>query len=389
MEELMMDPSIYSSLSRKRFGQLAATHDIHCISIYLPAVEEGRMANEDKRPLLLKNDLKELHAELERYKGGKNYVKNYLRPVELLLNNTGFWRTHHQALAMFLSGNGFVCFSLPISASARVYFGDHFYLQPLLPLFAEDIKFFVMTLTRHEMILYEGSSYGLTERLVKRNVPVLMGENGRSAQKMLQFRSGQEQGGRAMFHGQHEDNDKELVKFFKNVDADVMRLIGHETYPLVLACQGYHFTHFRRLTRYAHVHPEFIEGNPATVGINKLFVQASRLRRALINRMRNDKIKLFKELQFAARTSIRPDKIIPAAMEGRVDTLFVRESHDLFGLFDQQNRTVILDEYKKPGNASLVNMAAVNSFENGGQVYVMEDDEMPVRETVMNALFRY
>jgi hypothetical protein len=82
--------------------------------------------------------------------------------------------------------------------------------------------------------------------------------------------------------------------------------------------------------------------------------------------------------------------IIPASVEGRVDTLFICQGKDQYGRYDQEKREVIVDE--DPGKlyrASLYNMAAVNTLRNGGWVYLSAPGDMPLKNTNMNALMRY
>ena len=89
-----------------------------------------------------------------------------------------------------------------------------------------------------------------------------------------------------------------------------------------------------------------------------------------------------------AVTDIR--KIIPAAVDGRVDTLFMEEGKDLFGIYDETKRKIELAE---PGNriyqVSLFNLAALHVLSKGGRVFLSGAEEMPFKDTEMNALLRY
>jgi hypothetical protein len=69
--------------------------------------------------------------------------------------------------------------------------------------------------------------------------------------------------------------------------------------------------------------------------------------------------------------------------------LFVQKAKDKYGLYDKVNRSLIVDENIKISQASLYNLAAVQTWLKGGHVYVVEKDEMPLKGTSINALFRY
>ena len=81
--------------------------------------------------------------------------------------------------------------------------------------------------------------------------------------------------------------------------------------------------------------------------------------------------------------------IVPASVNGRVDTLFMNKDKEAYGLFDKENNSVIIDNARLPQNASLYNMMAVNTLLNKGNVYLMDADDMPLKNTNANALLRY
>ncbi len=76
-------------------------------------------------------------------------------------------------------------------------------------------------------------------------------------------------------------------------------------------------------------------------------------------------------------------------MDGKIDTLFVQHNTDIFGVYDWENKHVIHDEQKEIHNISLTNLVALQTFTQGGKVYVLEADEMPIKECAVIALFRY
>ena len=72
-----------------------------------------------------------------------------------------------------------------------------------------------------------------------------------------------------------------------------------------------------------------------------------------------------------------------------MQSLFLQHSYDTFGVYDHKKRTLRIDEMHTPANSSLVNLAAVKTFLNGGNVYQIEQEMMPVPVEEMNALYRY
>ena len=102
-----------------------------------------------------------------------------------------------------------------------------------------------------------------------------------------------------------------------------------------------------------------------------------------------NKINKFKELYHTQKTSYEVDAIVSAALNGRIDTLFVKEDSDVFGIYDKKNNEVSIAEKHEINNVSLTNLAAMQTFEQGGEVYFLPPEQMPVKESPLNAVFRY
>ena len=90
----------------------------------------------------------------------------------------------------------------------------------------------------------------------------------------------------------------------------------------------------------------------------------------------------------SSKVSADPNEIVPAALDGRVKILFIERSKDLFGLYDRINKSLIVDKDQRENQDSLYNMAAVQTWNKGGEVYLAEKNEMPLKGTSINALFK-
>ena len=82
-------------------------------------------------------------------------------------------------------------------------------------------------------------------------------------------------------------------------------------------------------------------------------------------------------------------EIISAAIQGKIDTLFLEKNADIFGIYDSTTGGISLHESFIPPNVSLTNLAAKKVFEQGGTVYMVVMEEMPDLTVEINALFRY
>src|SRR4029077_8562969 len=84
------------------------------------------------------------------------------------------------------------------------------------------------------------------------------------------------------------------------------------------------------------------------------------------------------------RSARRPpspyDEILQAAHDGRIDTLFVARGVRLWGTYDPKARAIRIQENQttqRKGNEDLLDLAAIQTFQNGGQVYAVPQQEVP------------
>ena len=80
--------------------------------------------------------------------------------------------------------------------------------------------------------------------------------------------------------------------------------------------------------------------------------------------------------------------IIPAAHQGRVETLFVTVGIQRWGSLSLDTNVVQLHEEAEPGSEDLLDLAAVQTLLNRGTVYAVEPEKMP-DEAALAAVFRY
>ena len=383
----------YSFFAKKDFEELANIHDTCCISIYIPTKRVGKEVDEGQGQLQLKNCMKKIRDELKQCNCSNGEIENYLKPIDLLLEDTMFWRNQLDGLAIFLNKKEMWYYSLPLPFKKYTYVSDHFYLLPLIPIFNGDGKYYLLNLSQGRIQFFEGSRHSIKEIMVDDLLPENLEEaiGDDYPQKNLQFRSG---GGKenAVFHGHgagKDSFDKEIEKFFRSVDDGLMELIRHEKYPLIIACQDQYYPTYKKINSYAYLFGQHISTNPEQEDVRILHEKAWLLVKDFFQQYQKNKVKEFRDLNHFAKASSELEKIIRAAVDGRVDSLFILITTEINGLYDLENRSVIIDEAKSINNASLINLAAVKSFMQGAKVYLVYSEEMPLKGTSMNAIFRY
>ncbi len=382
-------------MSWKQFMELSNVHSNNCISIYFPTHRAGEPVDSGEGQLRLKNSLQSVNKILEERGINSREIQNIVGPVEELLDEIHFWRNQSDGLAIFSDGETMQYFTLPVHFDEQIYISDHYLLLPIIPYFNDDGIFYLLPLSLQMVNLYECSRHSITEIITKGETPERLEDivGYDFEQTSLQHRSGQ--GGKedVMYHGQgagKDDKKKETEKFFRAVDAAVLKLLGDDKAPLVLACVDEHYSLYKKITSYSNLTDGHVSGNPDESEVLTLHEEAWSLVEDQFRKQRESRKKQFQDQSATGKAVTDIRKIIPAAVDGRIDTLFMEEGKDLFGIYDETKRKIELAE---PGNrlyqVSLFNLAALHVLSKGGRVFLSSAEEMPIKETEMNALLRY
>lgn len=383
------------AFTKKSFEQLAAISDTYCVSIYVPMYSGGKELNEGLGQSNLKNTLKQVHGNLAEYGYNETKINSYLEPIRNLIFDLSFWRNPSDGLAIFLDrDNGFRYYKLPISFEIQTYVADHFYLIPLLPLFHNDGIFFLLNLSLDHVKLYKGSKNSFQELQIEKIIPTNIEEvvGYDVEQKMLQYRTGHMLYPAGSFHGHgegKEDEKEEIVSFFRKINQGVNKMLSNKKSPLILACVDELFPIYKKINSYRNLWDTNLSGDAEFKDKNKLHRESWGLIQNYFERKKHKKLARFIEKFHSTKTSHQIFEIVPAAVNGKIDTLFVAQNEDVFGTYNCEKGCVILDSRKEIYNISLLNMAAICTFLKGGNVYFLQKEEMPIKNIPMNALLRF
>ena len=381
-------------ITKKNIEILDGMHGDNCISIFIPTHRAGEEVRSGKDALKLKNQLKAIKKKLSFEEVGPRDIDALLAPIEKLLDDGKFWAHQSDGLAIFRSADFFETYTLPVYFLEFNYVGHEFYLKPLLPMFTGDGTFYVLSLELEEVKLYEQTRDSITEIIIDDLIPASLEERvGYDyEQKGLQFKSQADARGRAMYHGHAEadrDRKNEIARYFRAIDKGLMTILKDKNAPLFVASQDYLFSIYKEENSYKNLIDDLIVCNLSETDKFLLHELAWEKVEPIFDSGRIEKMELFKQLEATGRTSSDIEQILPAALEGKIDTLFTRNQSDIWGIYNPEKRHVRIDEAPSPSNISLLNKMAVKTFLNGGDVYLLEEDDMPNPYSKVNALYRY
>lgn len=262
-----------------------------------------------------------------------------------------------------------------------------------MPMFVGDGSFYLLMLQRRNVKLYECTQHSFTEIIIDDLIP----ESKRDRvgfdfeEKNLQFRSGGS--GQAMYHGQEAATGarkNEIKKYLRAINDGIYPLVREENIPMLVVAQRPVFDIYKEVNSYTHLMKEHLNIDFNNSDIFDTHELAWEIMAPVFDRSRKDKITLFLEEQGTGKTAIGIDKIIPASINGKVDVLFCENKSDIFGKYKQQGDTITVEQSEENNTTiSLMNVAAVQTFLNGGEVYLLDKEDMPNPNSRINALYRY
>lgn len=365
-----------------------------CVSIYMPAFRAG--AETQQNPIRLKNLLRRVQGRLEEDGMRPADAAELLTPVRELVDDQAFWQTQDQGVAIFCAPGRFRTHRLPTWVDELAVVENRFHLKPLFTVLANGAHFYVLALSLKNVRLIAATRY-TAEELELPGVPHSLTEAlGDLTRRSTQFQVGTSaktvaRGPIFPGHGTAEDDLKaEILQFFNLTDKALLRHMDRDV-PVVLAGVEYLLPRYKETTEHPRVLDEGLRGNPDGLSPAELRDAAWEIVEPVLTADRRRAAERYRELLGKGRASSRYEEVLPAAHDGRVETLFVARSVRLWGTYDVHRREVRLQgEQNRQGHGSedLLDLAAVQTFLNGGQVYAVPQQEVPDGQA-MAAVFRY
>lgn len=379
-----------------KLKELARVHEPDCISIYIPTHRAGQEVNEMIDQKHLKNKVKTIRHELMSGQLQDHETEALLKPVNELVDDTGFWKKQSDGLAIFRSRDFFEYYTLPVSFESHEYIAGHFYTMPLIPYINNDeARFYLLAISQGGVRFFEGSPHRINEVVVEDLLPERLEEvvGYDFEEKHLQYRAANDERGRATFHGHGKSNQEadktEIINYFRAVNNGLKELLNGKKAPLILAAVDYLVPLYREVNEYKLLEEDFIPGNPDHEKPEELHEKARIIIEDFSSRERKEKAEAFEAALSEQKASYKEEEIIPAAVNQRIDTLFVQNGEEIWGMFDKENNRVVKRDKEYGQSSGLLNLAAMHTIFNNGRVYLTDPEEMPEPISKLNAIFRY
>jgi hypothetical protein len=391
--EKLSDKGKMIPISKDDLQRLMQVRDQCCISIFMPTHSDASEIEQDQ--IRLKNLIRQAEQRIDETALSPESMRTGIEKSRRLLQEMAFRRPVADGLALFLSPEHFISYSLPLKFEELLVAANRFHVKPLLPLFSSDGRFYVLAISQNAVRMIVCTRFSAMEI----DLPELDGGLSKvldydDTGKELQFHTGTAEGGdrrSAMFHGHGvgvDDAKDEILQYFRKIDEVTWKVLQTETAPLVLAGVDYLLPLYRSVTSYGNPVDDGIQGNPDGLSVETLHAKALEIVQTYFTKSQEDAAARLQQKAGTGLASGDLSEIVPAAAQGRVDTAIVAKGQPYWGVFDAVANEVTIKDDPTAGSEDLLNLIAVETLLNGGRVYVVDAARVPLAGPAA-ALFRF
>jgi hypothetical protein len=356
------------------------------VSLYIPTARCG-VASTQQNPIRFKNALRQAEERLLACGVRPLETRAILEPAAHLLQHTDFWRRQSDGLAVFLSSDTSRCrfYCLPLAFDELVVVTNRLHLKPLLPLLNGDGQFYVLALSQNDVRLLQCTRYSVTPVELP-DIPTsldeaLQRENSPAHVQFYTCTQGRGTVARtALLHGYgigNEDHKTHLLRYFQQIDRGLHALLRNAQAPLVCAGVDYLLPIYREANTYAGLMDTGIPGNPEGCTAEALHAQAWAIVQPIFAQAQVEARARYQRYAGTGQALNDVPAIIAAACHGRVDVLFVAVGVQQWGTVNTDTGVCQIHQEAAPGAADLLDIAAIQTFVNGGTVYAVAPDDVP------------
>lgn len=377
-------------LPRRELLRLMRKRAPGLVSIYLPT----HLGGAEQDAINFRNLLTQAEQRLEATGLRAAEARKRLEPLDALAHDDVFWKQQGLGLSLLLGDEQVRRFRLERDVEPLVVVAEHFHLKPLLQILSEP-RFYVLAVSQNHVRLLEGTRQAAREVSVGA-LPKNLAEalNYDQPEAMVQYHTGSFGGRRrqsTVFHGQGGSVDQakdDILRYFRLIDQALSDYLEEARVPVVFAGVNYLFPIYRR----ANSHPGLIDtpisGNPDLLSPAQLHAHAWQVVEPVFDISRTEAAARYAELAGTQRASSDIEQVLPAAYDGRVESIFIAKDRLLWGRCEPLLRNVEPSAAQTAGSEDLLDRAAVETALRGGDVYVVPAAEVPEGNLVA-AIYRY
>ncbi|HXV26204.1 MAG TPA: hypothetical protein VED46_18355 [Alphaproteobacteria bacterium] len=385
-----------ATLRKKELLEIAGAARDFSISILMPTHRPGAEIRQD--PIRLKNLLDEAENRLTRRGMRRTEADSLLAQALELIDSAEFWQQRGAGLALYLAKGFMRAIDLPYQPEERLTVGSSFRIRPLLSLLDGGERFTVVAISLAGARVFAGDRQGLVERRkldLPQGVKEVVAET--DYQQMSNAAPATPAAGHGALHGKHgfgqspdELRKVELIEYLRRLDAALLLHLSGRSEPIVIAGDPQVSGHFHRMSKLSNLHDEVVAVNAEAFDAAALHERILPQVQPLFGRAKQAAVDHLRALHGKedARALAAVPEIVRAAHYARIDTLFLPETGEVWGRFDDVDGQVTVHAAPDGGDIDLLDQAAVDTMRNGGAVFTLSREDLPLGAQAA-AILRY
>jgi hypothetical protein len=375
---------------RDDLNELVTVDARPAVSLYLPTHIAGREIRQD--PIRLKNLLTKAAERLAK-SHPKPAVEAVLAPARALLGDDSFWRHQQAGMAIFLAPDFHRVHRLPLAVPEEEWVSGCFHIKPLLPMFDDAGRFWLLAISETRTRLYEGSRWNFTaaagEDLLPQGIDFIRDATLYQETKYAppESRHGTIAHAQTIGESPHEVHKTELLDLLQRIAATVAPHVKRRPAPVVVAAQSQVLGHFREIAEWPELVPVGVAANPDGLSEEVLHQRAYALVEPKRDAARQAALDHLAALCGTGKATTRAVEIVSAAVEGRIGTLFVDGDCHCWGKVETADGQIAVhDDRPAEDDVDLLDYAAVMTLRHGGSVMTVGRAVLPDHNIAAAAL---
>lgn len=377
-----------TSMIRLELQKLAVPSDQPRVTIYHPLKNAGTGAA--TRAELLRDVLEIAERQLVQFGLNLQEARRYLRVTRRMANSGGTHQSGSAAtIALFASADSVRTELLPYHCPPAVEVGHHWHLTPLMRLLTWPVEFHLVAFTQGRVSLYRGTREKLTQAALPITVPPNPNDRLRPTgdECAIPLRNG-ESSGQAWPKRSVIDNPigrpgitgNELSMHVNAVARGTAQYVSLDPLPIVVAAEDALQSAFRLAYEGTELAEPGICGDPGRLTRTELHRQAVNLIDAHYESELRSARDRFQRIAETAEVSRLLEEIVPAACQGRVNSVIAAFGQRIWGTWDPVGQMVVVldrSRIRQSGTTDLLDLALRETLRHGGDVKVVAPEFVP------------
>jgi hypothetical protein len=174
------------------------------------------------------------------------------------------------------------------------------------------------------------------------------------------------------------------------LDRGVVDAISQQHLPVMVVGLENILPIYRDASKLNHLLDDGINKNPDSMDIQELHVLAWKAFTKQKVSPIEQAIEQYKNLLGTEKSNDELSSIALATAYGKVDKVLIEKSVQIWGQVNTDQKEVVVKENREePEDRDLLDVSVRQTLLHGGEVFVLEEDQMPTEDSPVAAIYRY